>query len=72
MDASQITVRWTLTELKDNGKGTVVAALSKEQSPTEYNKMADTQDLLALVEFLNWYSRYFERSAFEIITDKKW
>lgn len=49
----------------------MVAVFSKELSPTDFNSTAHAQKQLELVEFLSWFKFYFERSAFDIITDKE-
>ena len=71
IDASQIAVGGTLTQLDDNGKERVIAFFSKKLSPTESGYTANDRELLGLISFLKMFRCYLEGVEFEVFTDNQ-
>ena len=71
VDASQLAVGGTLTQLDENGKDRVIAFYSKKLSSTEADYTANDRELLALICFLERFRCYLEGVEFEIFTDNQ-
>ena len=71
IDASNIAVGGTLTQLDENGKDRVIAFFSKKLSPAEKNYRTNDRELLGLIYFLLRFRCYLEGSTFEIFTDNQ-
>lgn len=71
MDASQLAVGGTLTQLDDKGKDRVIAFYSKMLYPTEADYSANDHGLLGLISFLGRFRCYLEGSSFEIFTENQ-
>lgn len=71
MDACQVSVGGTLTQLDENGRERVIAYFSKRLSKAEEGYTANDRELLGLVYFLKRFRCYLEGSDFEIITDNQ-
>ena len=71
VDASQLAVGGTLTQLDRNGKDRVVSFFSKKLTSTEADYTANDRELLGLISFLERFRCYLEGSEFEIFTDNQ-
>jgi len=71
VDASNMAVGGTLTQLDGNGRDRVIAFFSKKLAPAEQNYTANDRELLGLIRFLERFRCYLEGSEFEIITDNQ-
>ena len=71
IDASNMAVGGTLTQLDEEGKDRVIAFFSKKLSPAEQNYTTNDRELLGLVYFLMRFRCYLEGSSFEIFTDNQ-
>lgn len=71
VDASQLAVGGTLTQLDDDGNDRAIAYFSKRLSPAEENYSANDRELLGLVYFLKRFRCYVEGSEFEVVIDNQ-
>jgi hypothetical protein len=71
IDASQLAVGGTLTQIDDDELEHPVAFYSKKLSPAEANYSANDRELLALISFLQRFRCYLEGTEFEIFTDNQ-
>ncbi len=69
IDASNSTVRGTLTELDEVGKDRVIADYSKNLSSVEQNYSTNDRELLGIMYLLMMFRFSREGSDFEIFTD---
>lgn len=71
IDASELAVGGTLTQLDEQGHDHAVAYFSKRLSTAEENYSANDRELLGLVYFLKRFRCYLEGSEFEVVTDNQ-
>lgn len=71
IDASQLAVGGTLTQMDEDDLEHPVAFHSKKLSPAEANYSANDRELLALISFLQRFRCYLEGTEFEILTDNQ-
>jgi hypothetical protein len=71
IDASQLAVGGTLTQIDDDELEHPVAFYSKKLLPAEANYSANDRELLALLSFLQRFRCYLEGTEFEIFTDNQ-
>ena len=71
MDASQLAVGGTLTQLDDSGNDKAIAYFPKKLSPEEEDYCASDRELLGLVYFLKRFRCYLEGTTFEVFTDNQ-
>jgi RNase H-like domain found in reverse transcriptase len=69
IDASQLAVGGTFTQIDDDGLEHPVAFYSKKLSPAEANYSANERELLALISFVQRLRCYLEGNEFEIFAD---
>lgn len=70
VDASQLAVGGTLTQISENGEH-AISYFSKRLSPEEENYSANDRELLGLIYFLKRFRCYLEGSTFEVLTDNQ-
>jgi len=71
VDASQLAVGGTLTQLDEHGNDRVIAFFSKKLTQAETDYTANDRELLGLIYFLKRFRCYLEGSSFEILTDNQ-
>ncbi len=71
IDASQLAVGGTLTQLDDEGRDRVIVYFSKKLSPAERDYTANDREFLRLIYFLKRFRCYLEGASFAIFTDNQ-
>lgn len=71
VDASQLAVGGTLTQLDDKGNDRVISYYSRKLSDAEEKYTADERELLGLVYCLKRFRCYLEGSSFDVFTDNQ-